>query len=130
MKITEIIAEGHDGKRPKNAKNSDTGEWRFRDKGGYDRTYNLNRIMMAAAMADGRTEKPVDMDQASFVEKFNLARPYSEAEHNMMKQAFNTVDSEYNHTETDHRSREDDDVHRQSPVQARGPVKPKKRRAK
>jgi hypothetical protein len=115
MKINEIIIEGRDGKLPKNAKKASKGEWRFRDVGGYDRTYNLNRIMMAAALADGKSSKPVDMDQSSFAEKYNVARPYSEEEHNMMKQAFSTVDSEYKHTGKDHKSKEDDDIHRVSP---------------
>ena len=115
MKINEIITEGHNGKIPDNAKNSNTGEWKFRDKGGYDRTYNLNRVMMAAAMSDG-SGKPVDMDQSSWVEKFNLARPYTEAEHSMMKSAMKTVDSEYKETEKDHKSKEDDDVHKNSSV--------------
>jgi hypothetical protein len=130
MKISEIIAEGREGKHPENAKDSHTGEWRFRDVGGYDRTYNLNRVMMAAAMADGSSKKPVDMDQASFVEKFNLARPYSEPEHNMMQQAFATVDSDYKHTGPVHKSKETSDTHIHSPMSDRGPVKLKKRRAK
>lgn len=117
MKINEIIAEGHDGKKPKHL-TQDTGQWKFRDSGGYDRAYNLNRVMMATAMADG-SDKPLDMDQASFVEKFNVAHPYTEEEHNMMKQAFKTVDSEVQHIEPDHKSREHPDTHKQSPIQAR-----------
>jgi hypothetical protein len=125
MKINEVIIEGRDGKKPAHSP-QDTGEWRFRDKGGYDRTYNLNRIMMAAAMADGKSTKPVDMDQASWVEKYNTARPYTEVEHNMMKSAFKTVDSEFQHTESDHKSREPHDTHKVSPVTNPGPVKRKK----
>lgn len=125
MKINEIIIEGRDGVKPKEQTLADTGEWRFRDQGGYDRTYNLNRIMMASAMADGKSHDAVDMPQSSWVEKYNTARPYSEAEHNMMKSAFKTVDSEYEETEHDHKSRESDDVHKQSPVQDRGPIKRK-----
>lgn len=118
MKINEIIVEGHDGKKPKHF-TSDQGQWKFRDVGGYDRTYNLNRIMMATAMADGKNDKPLDMDQSSWTEKYNVAHPYTETEHNMMKQAFNTVDSEYQHVEKDHKSREQPDTHRQSPVPTR-----------
>ena len=124
MKINEIIAEGHQGKRPPNAKTSDTGEWKFRDVGGYDRTYHLNRIMMATAMADG-SGKPVKMDQSSWVEKYNTARPYTEAEHNMMKAAFKTVDSDYQHVERDHKSKELPDTHKTSPVTAYKGVKRK-----
>lgn len=124
MKINEIIVEGKFGDKPAHSKNSDTGEWIFRDN-GTDRTYNLNRIMMASAMHDGSTTNPVDMDEASWVEKNNVARPYTEAEHNMMKGAFATVHSDYRHTSKDHRSREDDDVNKTSPMYDRGPIKRK-----
>ena len=125
MKINEVIVEGRDGKRPDHADHSDTGEWKFRDQGGYDRTYNLNRVMMAAAMADGKSDKPVDMDQSSWVEKYNLARPYTKEEHMMMRSALKTVDSEVKHSETDHKSREHPDTHTISPVTNPGPIKRK-----
>jgi hypothetical protein len=125
MKINEIIIEGYDGTKPKDQTQADTGEWKFRDQGGYDRAYNLNRIMMATAMADGKSDGAVDMPQSSWVEKYNVARPYSEAEHKMMKSAFKTVDSEYEETEHDHKSREADDVHKVSPISDRGPIKRK-----
>ena len=125
MKINEIIVEGYDGKKPKETTHSDTGEWQFRDQGGYDRTYNLNRVMMAAGMADGVSEDAVDMPQSSWVEKFNVARPYTEAEHKMMKSAFKTVSSENYETEKDHRSREQDDVNKKSPTGRTGPIKRK-----
>lgn len=118
MKIKDIIVENKGGDRPANADYADTGEWKFRDIGGYDRTYNLNRIMMAAAMADG-SGKPVNVDQASWVEKYNTARPYTEEEHNMMKSAFKTINSDYKHSEKDHKSKETPDTHKQSPVPAR-----------
>ncbi len=123
MKINEIIIEGKIGDKPKYSKNSDTGEWIFRDN-GTDRVYNLNRIMMAAAMSDG-SGNPVDMDEASWVEKNNMARPYTEAEHGMMKGAFATVKSEYNQSSSDHKSQEADDVHKISPVGRTGPIKRK-----
>ena len=125
MKINEIIVEGHDGKKPKDTTHADTGEWQFRDQGGYDRAYNLNRVMMASAMADGVSEDAVDMPQSSWVEKFNVARPYTEQEHKMMKSAFKTVSSEKYETEKDHKSREPDDTHKTSPIADRGPIKRK-----
>lgn len=124
MKINEIITEGRDGVKPKNT-HGDTGEWKFRDIGGYDRAYHLHRIMMATAMADGKSTKPVDMDQSSWIEKYNVAHPYSEAEHTMMKQAFATIDSEYEQSEKDHKSRESDDTHKVSPHHNPGPIKRK-----
>jgi hypothetical protein len=47
--------------------------------------------MKAVAMADGSSTKAMKMDDESFVGKNNLAYPYSDLEHNMMQQAFNTV---------------------------------------
>jgi len=116
MRLWEFFTEGREGDAPLVAATANKGEVRFRDVGGYDRTYHLHRIMMATAMADGRTKKAVDMDQASWVEKYNVARPYSEEEHNMMAQAFATIDSEYQHTETDHKSKEMGDTNTQSIV--------------
>ena len=118
MKIWEIISEGSDGKMPRVAVNANRGEVRFRDPGGYDRVYHLNRIMMATAMA-GADGKAVDMDQSSWVEKYNIARPYSDEEHAMMQAAFKTIDSDYDYTEHDTRSLELDDTNKTSPTAAR-----------
>jgi len=116
MKIKDIISEAkRRGKIHKQAEHASTGEWIWRDD-GTDRNYNLNRIMMAAGMSDGRTDKAVEMDEASWVEKNNVARPYTEAEHMMMKAAFNTVSSNVKHSIPDHRSLETDDVHKHSAV--------------
>ena len=128
MKINEIIVEGRDGKKPDRQTRADTGEWQFRDDGGIDRQYNLNRVMMATAMADGVSEDAVDMPQSSWVEKFNVARPYTEQEHKMMKAAFKTVSSENYHTEKDHKSREPEDTNKTSPMSDRGWIKPKNKR--
>ena len=124
MKIKDIISEAKRGNKPDYAKNSDTGEWVFRDN-GTDRYYNLNRIMMASAMHDGQNDHAVEMDEASWVEKNNMARPYTEAEHNMMKGAFATIKSEYKHSSSDHKSREQDDVNKKSPTGRTGPIKRK-----
>jgi len=124
VKINEIILEHRRGKKLDYAKNADTGEWQFRDD-GVDRDYNLNRIMMAAAMHDGQGTHAVDMDEASWVEKNNVARPYTEAEHNMMRGAFKTVKSEYKHSSSDHKSRELDDINKVSPTGRTGPIKRK-----
>jgi len=128
MKISEIIIEGRDGVIPKQAANASKGEIRFRDVGGYDRTYHLNRIMMAAAMADGREVKAVDMDQSSWAEKYNLARPYSKEEMIMMQSALITIDSEYDITIGDLHSIENDDVLTASPIKPRGPIQLKKKK--
>ena len=117
MKIKEIIVEFHEHKKgtpSRETVKSSTGEWLFRDE-GIDRVYNLNRVMMAAAASDG-SGKEVDVPSASWVEKYNTARPYTEAEHNMMRSAFKTIGADHKHSIDDHRSRETDDTHKSSPV--------------
>lgn len=122
MKINDIIVEGRDGKiedLDNDHQSTSTGMIRMRDKGGYDRTYHLNRIMMATAMADGKSKNAVDMPQSSYIEKYNTAHPYTEEEHNMMHQAFNTVDTEHEEIVKHHKSSEHKDTHKVSPVPAK-----------
>ena len=47
--------------------------------------------MKAVAMSDGSSTKALKMDDESFAGKNNLAYPYTDIEHTMMQQAFNTV---------------------------------------
>lgn len=124
MKITEIISEGK-GSHPDHAESANTGEWQFRDHGGYYPTYNLNRVMMAAAMADGSNKK-LDVDEASWVSVYNISRPYTEQEHKMMKQAFKAIRSEVHHTGPKHKSVEHDSTHKVSPHRNPGAIKLKK----
>ena len=121
MKCTEIIVES-EGKKPDHAVHASTSEWKFRDKGGWNPTYNLNRVMMAAAKADG-SDKPVKMDKVSWIGVHNWSRPYSEVESNMMRQALKATDSEAHHLEKDHKSREHPEVHKVSPHHRPGPIK-------
>ena len=117
MRARDFVAEQHQGRLRQTAKRAMPGTWRFRDS-GIDRAYNLNRIMMAAACADGQSTRPVDMDASSWNDRFNTAHPYTEAEHRMMRQAFATVDTEYDHTVPDHGSREHPEVNKTSPVKS------------
>ena len=61
----------------------------FRDPKG-ERAYNLNRVMMATAMADG-SDTPIDIDSQSWAGKTNIAAPYTKEEHDMLKQAYKAV---------------------------------------
>ena len=82
---------------------STRGVSKFRDPGGYDRTYELNRIMMATACADG-TDTPLKIDAESWSGKYNTAHPYTDIESKMLKQAFKAVGSDYvdlNHGDDD-----------------------------
>ena len=52
----------------------------------YDRTYDLNRVMMAVASTDGTTIP--NMEQESWVGKQNTAHPYTKVEQDMLKIAY------------------------------------------
>lgn len=105
-----------DGKLHKHAMDASQGHTLMRDVGGYDRTYHLNRIMMAAAMADGKSKKPVDMDGSSWVEKYNVAVPYSDVEQLMMFQALATIPSDHEELVKRGKSEEPNDTNKVSPV--------------
>jgi hypothetical protein len=115
MRATEFIAES-EGKMHKHAVAASLGTHKTRDKGGYDRTNHLNRLMMATAMADGKSKKPVDMDSASWIEKYNTAHPYTEEEHNMLHQAMATIPTEHKEVVPFSKSQETEDTHKVSPV--------------
>lgn len=52
----------------------------------YDRTYDLNRVMMAVASTDG-TNIP-DLRSESWVGKNNTSHPYTDVEQDMLKIAY------------------------------------------
>ena len=119
MRANEFINEGTKGSVPKRHDASQPGAYKFKDD-GTDRTYHLNQIMKAVAMADGSSTKALKMDDESFVGKNNVAYPYSEVEHNMMQQAFNTVSpTQANQMIKGRDSSELDSVNRTSPVATR-----------
>jgi len=90
----------------------------FRDPDGYDRTYELNRMMMAVACADG-TGIPINIDSESWVGKDNSAQPYTKLEQDMMKQAAKAIGSKLKDVVNgDLRSQELPDIQKSSPVQA------------
>jgi hypothetical protein len=115
MRANEFINEGAKGKIGKDAADKSQGVTTMRDIGGYDRTYHLNRIMMAAAMADG-TGKAVNMDPASWMEKYNTAHPYTDEEHRMIQAALKTIPSEHQDAVKRSKSRESGDTYTTSPV--------------
>jgi hypothetical protein len=116
MRANEFINEGTKTQLHKDHEGPMPGVYNFRDD-GIDRTYNLNRIMMAAAMADGKSTAPIKgAHSSSWNDKYNTAHPYTEEEHMMLKQAFNTVPSNTHHMVSDHRSIEPEDTHKTSPV--------------
>lgn len=117
MRAKEFIIERKVAKPTKRQNQSSVGLHKFRDPGGYDRTYELNRIMMACAGADGTT--PIDVDAETWSGKFNTAHPYTDVEHKMLKQAFKAVGSDTKDLNKGNlKSLELDTTNKSSPVQA------------
>lgn len=116
MRAHEFITEARKvAKQSKRANQSTRGLHKFRDPGGYDRTYELNRIMMATACADGST--PLQLDAETYSGRFNTAHPYSDVEADMLKQAYKAVGSEiHDLNKGDLRSLELDSTNKTSPV--------------
>ena len=124
MRAHEFINESKPtGKMPKDLKQKSKGAVKMRDVGGYDRVYHLNRIMMAAGMSDGTSSKAVDMDSASFVEKYNVAFPYTDAEHLMVMAAMATIPTDGNELEKRSKSQELPDTNIKSTVPDRNNLK-------
>ena len=92
MRANEFIFERRIAHPTKRQSQSTAGLHKFRDPGGYDRTYELNRIMMATACADGVT--PLALDAETWSGRYNTAHPYTDIEAAMLKQAYNAVGSE------------------------------------
>lgn len=81
----------------------------------YDRTYDLNRVMMAVAATDGEIEP--NIDQESWVGKQNTAHPYTEVEQKMLKKAFKAAGVPFKDlNKGDLVSRELDSTHSKSPM--------------
>lgn len=115
MRAHEFITEG-EGKISKVAANASTGIHKVRDVGGYDRIYHMNRLWMAMAMADGKSQDAVDMDNSSFAEKYNTVHPYTEEEYNMLISATKTIPSEHKEVVPYSKSQEPDDTNKKSLV--------------
>jgi hypothetical protein len=113
MRAREFVSESL-GKISHRAEQASVGTHKVRDKGGYDRIYMLNRLGMAMAMADGKSKKSVEMDEASWVDKFNTVHPYTEAEHNMLHQAMSTVPAEHQQVVPFSKSEEVNSVNKES----------------
>lgn len=92
MRFHEFMSEGKKAKVSKRQSVATKGLHKFRDPQGYDRTYELNRIMMAVACTDGELE-PV-LDGESWAGRYNTAHPYSDVEHKMLEKAYKAVGSE------------------------------------
>lgn len=116
MRAKEFITEQRKIAKPTKRQNQSTkGLHKFRDPGGYDRTYELNRIMMATACSDG--SNPLDIDAETWSGRYNTAHPYTQVEADMLTQAYKAIGSEAEDlNKGDNRSLELDSTNSQSPV--------------
>lgn len=81
----------------------------------YDRTYDLNRVMMAVAATDGTTVP--DLRSETFVGKNNTAHPYTAVEQEMLKIAYKVADVPFKDlNDGDLDSEELDSTQSQSPI--------------
>jgi hypothetical protein len=92
MRASDFLTERKIGKPTKRQSNATRGMHKFRDPGGYDRVYELNRIMMAVAGSDG--VNPIDVDAETWSGRYNTAHPYTDIESKMLKQAYKAVGSD------------------------------------
>jgi len=96
MRAKEFITEDNGpGKMSKRQRYATRGAHKFQDVDGRDRVYELNRVMMALAQANGESGDNIDLDSESWVGTSNLAFPYTEIEANMLKAAYKAVGSEW-----------------------------------
>jgi hypothetical protein len=121
MKIKDIIVES-EGKLSHRLQKSTVGLLKFKDPKNADRVYELNRVMMAAAAADGINPLIMNPDEESWIGRYNLAAPYTKEEQDMMIQAYDAIGTKYEDlNKGDLRSQELDSTNIKSPI-----AKPKK----
>lgn len=115
MRAHEFISEAA-GKLTKRQQESTVGLTIFASS-EFDRSYDLNRVMMAVAASDGETIP--DMNKESWSGKQNTAHPYTELEQQMLEKALAAagVPSE-DLNRGDLRSLELDSINTKSPINA------------
>jgi hypothetical protein len=117
VRAQEFVNEGTIGKISKRLDMGTVGLHKFRDAQFADRTYELNRIMMAVASTDG-TFVP-DVDGESWAGRNNIAVPYTQQKQDMLTKAFQAVGS--HHEDLNHgdlKSEEHPAVNTTSPMQS------------
>ena len=119
MRATEFITEDNGpGKLSKRQRYATRGVHKFQDAEGRDRVYELNRVMMALAQANGESGENIDLDSESWSGTSNLAFPYTEIEANMLKAAYKAVGSKWEDlNDGDLRSTELPSTNSKSPVE-------------
>jgi hypothetical protein len=120
MRAREFLNEDNPpGKLTKRQRYGSRGLHKFQDVDGRDRVYELNRVMMALAQADGESDhQKIDLDSESWIGTSNMAVPYTEIESNMLKSAYKAVGSEWEDlNDGDLRSSELPSINKQSPIE-------------
>ena len=120
MRATEFIVEataddGSHGKK-KGKMHSDAKSVMgmiHRVAGTADRTYDLNRAMMAVASSNGK-EFSHEPTGESWIGRSNMAAPYTKEEHDMLHHAYQAIGTPVQSATDDFR-REPDDTHKVSP---------------
>lgn len=116
MRAREFVAE-QIGKPGHRIQQATRGLNLFRDKRKTNSDYVLNRVMMAVASADG-TDKPVEIEDMSWIGTRRSAHPYTKEEQNMLKVAYKAAGAEWedlNHGDLD--SEEVKSTNTVSPIQ-------------
>jgi hypothetical protein len=115
MRAQEFVTE-QVGKPGNRIQQATRGLNLFRDKRRTNSDYVLNRVMMAAACADG-SDSPVEIEDMSWIGTRRSAHPYTKEEQKMLKQAYKAAGAEWqdlNHGDMD--SKELESTNKQSPI--------------
>ena len=115
MKINEVITEATVGKLTKRQQQATRGLNKFTDGDHWNSDYTLYRLGLAVASTDGKTDP--DTDKESWVGRWKVTAPYTQADQDMLKKAYKAVGADYediNHG--DMRSQELESTGKQSPV--------------
>ena len=115
MKINEVITEATVGKLTKRQQQSTRGLNKFTDGDRWNGDYTLYRLGLAVASTDGKTVP--DTDKESWVGKWKVAAPYSQADQDMLERAYEAVGAK--HEDVNHgdmRSQELEGTNKSSPV--------------
>ena len=119
MRAQEFIVE-RDGQIGKRRQAATRGLTLFSDGERTNSDYTLNRVMMAAACADG-SNNIINMDEKSWIGKRRGAYPYTKEEHKMLLQAFKAAGAVYTDLNNgDLESQELESTNKQSPVKGFG----------
>lgn len=122
MKIWEIIGESVEPEMGKNYKKASGRVDLFTDPDQWDRTHHLDRVMRAAAQADGKGGK-IEVNNNGWAGKYNTAHPYSPQEEDMMDEVYAALGTTVKRAVVDSHRTEREDVHKISPIRDRGHIK-------